>query len=523
MCVTYMFDDCSHRLRRVIRQAISTSGKYFQQKGSLMLELGNLVADMLCDVYPEVGTNLHTMKTLFQFEEDLFDDNLSKSSQQWKSIVHHKPSLSVVDADQQSAVISSIRQLEEWSGGGDSVIPGHLAFKLYDTYGLHEESLRLLASASHWSVDWHGLQRQLDETRRKTLSATSALPSTSDSLISKLTADLPATDTSFQHDYNRTEEGDYQFGQVHSTLLAIAKCDDRLAPTSSALAGEKVIMIFDKTNFYCEAGGQVGDRGSVTTTGAGGVGRARVTESRQSGRHVVHFAVIEDGSFRVQQLVRMTIDEENRMRIMANHTGTHLLQTALKDVFKVTCQKSSHVDGDHLKFDFGLFRSSYTDQEISAVESIVRRLIRQALPVDRLNLPLHQAVGLDHVTLVPGETYPDMVHVLRVQSTDGDLISVEPCCGTHVRKTSDLQDFAIVNIKSSGVASRSIRAVTRSAATEAYQRVDQFACQVNDLHSRAQLINDGDRDVPTITLDLLHASPVGHSLSPIFLSPLQIS
>ena len=117
---------------------------------------------------------------------------------------------------------------------------------------------------------------------------------------------------------------------------------------------------------------------------------------------------------------------------MANHTATHLLQAALKKILKVTCQKSSHVTGEYLRFDFGVFQARLELETIFEAERLVRDLIRQHLPVRRFSLPLNEAVTLDYVSLVPGEAYPETVHVVKVESTKSELSSVEPCCGTHV-------------------------------------------------------------------------------------------
>ena len=136
------------------------------------------------------------------------------------------------------------------------------------------------------------------------------------------------------------------------------------------------------------------------------------------------------------------------------------------------------------RFDFGVFQAELSTDVIVQVESIVRQLIEERLPVERLMVPLSEAVVMEHVTLVPGETYPQTVSIIRVQKDDEHVVSLEPCCGTHVRNTADLEQFAILSCKSAGVASRSVRAVTRSCAVESLARSTELE------HLLVQLEND---------------------------------
>jgi alanyl-tRNA synthetase len=246
-------------------------------------------------------------------------------------------------------------------------------------------------------------------------------------------------------------------------------------------------VIADKSCFYYEAGGQVSDTGRLLwPTGAG-----QVEEIRRVGDHIYHLIKVNEGNLRVNQTVQMMLDEDNRLNTMANHTATHLLQAAIKDILKVTCQKSSYVTPEHFRFDFGLFQSEFTLEMISQAESSVRNWISQRLAVDRLMLPLHPAVSLDGITLVPGESYPDMVSVIRVaqESRKDEAISLEPCCGTHVRNTADLEEFAILSVKSAGIGSRSVRAVTRATAKQSLCRADDLKRELNLLEEMVNKFN----------------------------------
>lgn len=467
----------SHRLRRVIRQAIVTSRKWFNQDASLLLELSRRVADMFNGVYPELGQNLNNVHTLLRFEEDVFRENLSKSGRQWAQVASRHPELSALPEDQRPRLVAALPALEEWARSTDcSQVPGELAFKLYDTHGLQDESLLLLSRLNGWTVDWAGFQRRTAEARQSSLLLSSTQVGKVDFHLSGL--ELPPTDWECQEGFTRSEDGKYRFHHLCASVLAMIHPNGQLLKEVSA--GDRVSIVTDKSFFYVESGGQVGDTGSLISPS----GSANITEVRRVGGHIHHVVVVTEGCIRTDQPVEMVLNEEQRLNTMCNHTATHLLQAALKSVLKVTCQKSSHVSPDYLRFDFGLFQSDFDADVLLQAESTVREWIRQCLPVERLNVPLHEAVAMKGITLLPGEIYPDVVSLIRV-----DRVSLEPCCGTHVRNTADLQDFAILSVKSAGVGSRSLKAVTRSSALQARLRANELDGMLAQLEDRVMKQN----------------------------------
>jgi alanyl-tRNA synthetase len=465
----------SHRLRRVMRQAMVTSRKWFNQDASLLLELSQRVADMMGGVYPELSRNLSNVHMLLRFEEDVFREHLSKSGREWSAVVNRFPELSALPTDQQPGLIAGLRQLEDWRRSSDTdKISGSLAFKLYSTHGLQEDSLQLLVQLKGWNVDWPQFHQLMADERMSTKIQSSTAVSSQFQCATSLK--VAPTIWQCQDVCSRDSEGHYIFEPFDATAKALISQDGRTIEEAAA-DDDRIAVIADKSCFYYEAGGQVSDTGRLLwPTGAG-----QVEEVRRVGDHIYHLVKITEGSLRVDQRVRMMLDENSRLNTMANHTATHLLQAAIKDILKVTCQKSSHVTPEHFRFDFGLFQSEFTLQMISQAESSVRNWICKRLAVDRLMLPLHQAVSLDGITLVPGESYPDMISVIRVaeESGKGEAISLEPCCGTHVRNTADLEEFAILSVKSAGIGSRSVRAVTRSSAKQSLRRADDLKRELN--------------------------------------------
>lgn len=465
----------SHRLRRVMRQAMVTSRKWFNQDASLLLELSQRVADMMGDVYPELSRNLNNVHTLLRFEEEVFRDHLSKSGKEWSGIASKFPELSALPEDQQPGVVAGLRQLEEWRQSSSSgLIPGSLAFKLYGTHGLQEDSMQLLAQLKGWTVDWPEFHRLMAVERMSTKMQSTANVGLQFQCSS---LSVPPTIWQSQEACVRSADGSYTFSPFDATVTALISRNGHLI--EKAAVGDGVAVIADRSCFYYEAGGQVGDTGRLLwPTGSG-----QVEEVRRVGDHVYHLVKVTEGCLELNQTVHMMLDEDDRLQTMANHTATHLLQAALKNLLKVTCQKSSHVTPDYFRFDFGLFQSELTVEMISQAESTVRNWICRRLSVDRLILPLQQAATLDGITLVPGESYPDTVSIIRV-GQESEAISLEPCCGTHVQNTIDLEDFAILSIKSAGIGSRSIRAVTRSMAKKSLLRAQGLQREINFIQDK---------------------------------------
>ena len=481
-----------------MRQAIVTGRKWFNQDASLLLELSQRVADMLGGVYPELARNLSNVHTLLRFEEDVFRDHLSKSGRQWSAIINQFPELSTLPEDQQPGIIAGLGQLESWkkSTSDSSLIPGSFAFKLYSTHGTQEESIQMLARLNGCTVDWPEFHRFIANERMATKLQTATKSTDGDESASLdqfqcSSLNVPATVWLCQDVCHRTPDGVYTFLPLEATVTAVigrggAPLMDRAVQAS---VGDRVAVVTDKTCFYYEAGGQVSDTGRLIWPS----GEARVEQVRLSGDYIYHLVRITDGSLAVNQTVRMVLDEDDRVRTMANHTATHLLQAALKAVLAVTCQKSSHVTANHFRFDFGLFQSELTVEMISRAESTVRHWIGQRLSVDRLMLPLHQVLSMDGVTLVPGECYPDTVSVIRVaadadgQANTDRVISLEPCCGTHVRNTADLEEFTILSVKSSGIGSRSVRAVTRQTAKKCLLAAKHLQSQLDSIQENLHL------------------------------------
>ncbi|KFM71314.1 Alanine--tRNA ligase, mitochondrial, partial [Stegodyphus mimosarum] len=175
---------------------------------------------------------------------------------------------------------------------------------------------------------------------------------------------------------------------------------------------------------------------------------------------VFHHGTVTEGTLKCEQ-VQMSVNEAHRLACARNHTATHLLNAALRKILPYTMQRSSYVGPEHLRLGFSARRILSTEQ-VKEIESFVKSCIEQKLKVKRLEMPFDALLDNPKAVVLRGEEYPEIVSVIAVECnrTDGELISLEPCCGTHVHNTADLLDFTVIPSKSFGGATKSLSAVT---------------------------------------------------------------
>ena len=346
-----------------------------------------------------------------------------------------------------------LRLLDEATAGlaPGAPLPGETAFRLYDTYGfpldLTEDALRAQGRAVERAGFETCMERQRDAARRAWAGSGDA-----------------ASDAAWfgiRERVGATEFLGYGTESAEGVIQALVAGGDEVA---RAEAGDTVALVVNQTPFYAEAGGQVGDTGSVVSTEGA---RARVTDTRREadGLHV-HHAVIEEGALAVGDAVALTVDGARRTALRANHSATHLLHAALRRALgdHVT-QKGSLVAPDRLRFDISHPGAVGTDA-LDGIEAEVNRLVRQNTPlVTRLMSP-EEAVGAGALALF-GEKYGEEVRVVSM-GDDGDgaetPYSVELCGGTHVERTGDIGLFRIVGESASAAGIRRIEALTGEAA-----------------------------------------------------------
>src|SRR6185312_5048526 len=289
-----------------------------------------------------------------------------------------------------------------------------------------------------------------------------------------------------------------------------------------AVAGAKVQAVFDRTPFYAESGGQAGDQGEVAWEG----GRARVTDvQKQAGDLFVHDLEVLEGALKPGDRVRLAVDAERRAQTRSNHSATHLLHAALRNVLGPhVAQKGQMVDGERIRFDFS-HGQPLTPVEIDRIEAEVNAVVRQNLPAETKLMAPKEAMAAGAMALF-GEKYGETVRVLTLgqalagaDSENGGAYSVELCGGTHVARTGDIALFKIVQEQGIAAGVRRIEALTGEAARRwlldqaAVSRglADQFKVPVAEVTARVATLEAQRRQLEKELTDAKRQLAMGGS------------
>lgn len=339
-----------------------------------------------------------------------------------------------------------LKMLEEETENvaGGAHFPGEIAFKLYDTYGFPLDLTQDALRAKNITVDVDAFEACMAEQKAK---ARAAWSGAGGEATEKLWFDI-------LEEVGPTEFLGYDKEEAEANILALVKDGEK---TDTLKEGEEGIAITNQSPFYAESGGQVGDRGKLVNDNA----NATVTDTKkQVGALWLHVVKIENGELKTGNAVQMKVDTNRRADIKANHSATHLLHEALRQVLgdHVT-QKGSLQDAERTRFDIS-HPQAVTDEQLKQVEDIVNGEIRANTEVVTRVMPLDEARETGAMALF-GEKYDDEVRVVMMGTQEGGKqFSIELCGGTHVEKTGDIKDFKITSegALSSGV--RRLEAVT---------------------------------------------------------------
>ena len=399
-------------LRRILRRAVR-HGRLLGIEGRFLTDLIDVVVEILGPGLPDLIEKKDFIKRVVANEEDRFNQTLEQGLELLTGMLAaHKED-------------------------GVSVLPGTDVFKLYDTYGFPWELTQEIASESGFAIDMEGFEAAMNEQRtraraaREDVDAKVATPDITFLSNEELTADESATE---------------------SEILMIGEGATRVEEDSD---GTEVTLIVRSTPFHAEGGGQLGDTGYIV----GPMGKMEVTTTRKLPEGTTyHVGVISEGTLHVGDAVTFEVDTERRMSMARNHTATHLLHAALKQVLgNHVNQAGSLVMPDRLRFDFTHF-SPVTAEELQQVTDLVNAEILKAQDVAIAEMSMPEAKELGAMALF-GEKYGDRVRVVTVPD-----FSIELCGGSHVPNTAVIGQFRIVSEGGIGSGVRRIEAVTGAAA-----------------------------------------------------------
>ncbi|HVG11290.1 MAG TPA: alanine--tRNA ligase [Thermoanaerobaculia bacterium] len=357
-----------------------------------------------------------------------------------------------------STVANGARQVQEeierLRPEGRTELPGAMVFRLYDTYGLPLEVIREIAEEERFRIDEAGFGEAMQSQREQSRKATAEVQNRMAALREVVRGHAELAETRFEG-YDRTEMLEAS-GAAEVVRLATWK-DGAPERVSSISQGQSGVVILDQTVFYAESGGQVGDTGYLLWDG--GSGRARVVDTQKDASGVYfHFVEVEQGTLTRHMRVQLKVDHEVRLSTQRNHTATHILHSALRQVLgKSVRQAGSLVAPDRLRFDFTYHRGMFR-QEMEQVEDLVNEWVRRAVATEFVWRSYQEAIAAGAMALF-GEKYGERVRTVNVPG-----FSLELCGGCHVRNTGEIGLFVIDTER--GVASgvRRIEAVTGAYA-----------------------------------------------------------
>ncbi|MBE6870899.1 MAG: alanine--tRNA ligase [Ruminococcaceae bacterium] len=398
-------------LRRLLRRA-ARHGRLLGIKGVFLSEICDTVINENLSEYSELAEKREFIKKVILNEEERFNDTI----------------------DAGLAMLNGF--IEETAKTDDKVLDGELAFKLYDTYGFPLDLTVDILSERGISVDEKRFDELMQEQRARARAARNA-----DDSAWKVKGDA------FK-DAAATEFTGYAENESEAEIMAIA-VDGEL--TDAAAEGQSCVVVLNKTPFYGEGGGQIGDIGSIKSESAS----LTVTDTKKTATGVyLHHVTVDVGMIRVGDKVNAAINAERRDAIRRNHSAAHLLQSALRKVLGNHIEQAgSYVDEHRVRFDFTHF-SAMTAQELAETESIVNAEILKGLAVETLVTDIASAKAMGATALF-GEKYGDTVRVVKM----GDF-SAELCGGTHIDNTAKLGLFKLVSESSVASGVRRIEGIT---------------------------------------------------------------
>ena len=402
-------------LRRLIRRA-ARHGRKLGIERAFLYEIADMVMDSWGDQYKELKENRKSIKEIIRREEEKF--------------------LETID----DGLVRLNANIEEMKASGEKLLDGKKAFKLYDTYGFPIDLTEEILKEEGFDVDMAGFEAEMEDQKRR------AREARDDKNIGWTNQDNKHLFEGLSNDFLGYEKNECQ-----GNVIRIISDEDEIV--DSINEGERGIVILDKTTFYGESGGQVGDTGEIISDKF----KLKVTDTKKTkdGIHL-HFVEVEEGKL-AKASVKTIIDVKRRNNIRRNHSVTHLLHRALKDVLgNHVNQAGSLVMPDRMRFDFSHFEAM-SKEEIEEVEKIVNEKIFEGLPVETKLTNLNEAKEMGAIGLFE-DKYHDEVRVLSM----GDY-SRELCGGTHVSNTSEISMFKILSESGISNGIRRIEAITGPA------------------------------------------------------------
>ena len=415
-------------LRRLIRRMVR-HGRLLGITNEFLPHIATVGINLMQNNYPDLKNNNDLILNEIKIEEIRFRETLERGE----------------------------KLLDELISSGQKLISGFKAFELYDTYGFPLELTVEIAEEHSISVDVKGFEEEMNAQKDRAKAASSNIDLT---LEGSLEREIDLFNKTVFNGYNSLlSEAEIKGIFLDSTLV------------NKASEGQKVLIVLDQTTFYGESGGQVGDIGTIFSNDV----EVLVDNVMRKKNVFLHYGTIKKGKLTIGQKVKTNVSSSNRAKAAANHTATHLLQSALKSVVNESVgQKGSLVAFNKLRFDFNSSNPISKDQ-ISKIETLVNSWIMENHALEIKNMSKSEALEKGAVAMF-GEKYDDEVRVVNVPG-----VSMELCGGTHVKTTSELGSFKIISEEGISAGVRRIEALSGQSALDYFSDRNALVNQLSDL------------------------------------------
>jgi len=408
-------------IRRILRRAVRYAYSFLDMKEPFFNKLVPVLADQFDGVFPELKAQQDFVQKVILEEEVSFLRTLA----------------------------TGIQRFEKYTSD-NQVVDGNFAFELYDTFGFPIDLTELMARENGMAVDMEGFSQALEAQKARSRAATA----------------VDTTDWIIINSGDTNEFVGYDLAESPARILKYRKV--------TAKGKVQFQIVLDRTPFYAESGGQVGDTGFLTADDGMQI---RITDTKKENALNIHFTEEIPEGFDLESPLVATVDAGRRVLIQSNHSATHLLQAALREVLGTHVQqKGSLVNADYLRFDFSHF-AKVTDEELARVEAIVNQKVRENISLkEERDVPFQDAVGRG-VTALFGEKYGEFVRII----TFDDNYSKELCGGIHVQATGQIGYFKIVSESAVAAGVRRIEAITGQAAETFFNQQASLLNQLKGL------------------------------------------
>ena len=389
-------------IRRILRRAVRYGFTYLNQKEPFINKLVPVLVDQMKAVFPELATQQELVQRVISEEELSFLRTLSLGIKRFEQYIHNHPNINNIE--------------------------GFFAFELFDTYGFPIDLTQLMAKERGWSVDMEGFTKRLEEQKERSRQAT-----TMD------TGDWTVL-------FNEESEPFLGYDTLETTIRISQYRKVKIK------GKEWFQLVFDQTPFYAESGGQIGDKGYIERNGE----KIPINDTKKENNLIIHYA--SELPAHLTEQYRAVVDSQARIQTACNHSATHLLHHALREVLGTHVeQKGSFVGPDHLRFDFNHFQKVEKD-ELTKIEALVNARIRDDIVLDeKRSIPMKEALEMGAIAFF-GEKYGEQVRVIRFAD------SIELCGGTHVHATGQIGFFKITSEGAIASGIRRIEAITAITA-----------------------------------------------------------